>query len=236
MRGKLLTNQEIINDFNKVHNNKFNYSLVDYKNTYTKIKIICPIHGIFEQLPSHHKRGIGCKGCFKDKITSSIDKFIIKSNLIHNNKFNYSLVNYINAHTKVKIICKKHGIFEQTPNKHLCGRGCPICNESKGEKEIKTFLINNNINYKTQKTFEKCFYKQKLKFDFYLPKYNICIEYDGDQHYTMYRFEKDDSKLKIRKIRDKIKNKYCKENNIKLIRLNPTNIKKINNYLYNLID
>lgn len=157
--------------------------------------------------------------------------FINKANNIHNCLYDYSLVDYKNNKTKIKIICKEHGIFEQTPNKHLLGRGCPFCKMSKGENIIKSYLDNKNINYDQQKMFERCKYKRKLKFDFYLPLYNMCIEYDGEQHFERYRFEKNDNRLDIRKIRDQIKTEYCENNKIKLVRLDFNNISNIDKIL-----
>jgi len=70
-----------------------------------------------------------------------------------------------------------------------------------------------------------------LPFDFHLPEYNIYIEYDGEQHFKRYKFEKDDNNLNIRKLRDQIKTDYCKNNNIKLIRIKYTDFKKIESIL-----
>jgi very-short-patch-repair endonuclease len=226
------TEEQVLKDFNKIHNYKFDYSLVNYINSYTIIKIICPIHGVFEQTPNNHKRGKGCKKCSYEKITQSKNIFINKSNSIHNSEFDYSLVDYINALTKVKIICKKcNNVFKQTPNKHLMGQGCPNCKKSKGENKIKLFLENNNIKFEEQKIFEGCKYKRNLKFDFYLPNINTCIEFDGDQHFEKYRFEKNDDRLKIRVLRDSIKTEFCKINNIKLIRIKSNDVKNIDNIL-----
>lgn len=160
--GKLkLTNKEIIKKFHEHHGNKYDYSLVNYKNLKTKIKIICPIHGIFEQTPDSHKS----KGC---PLCSKIDTndFINNAILVHVDKYDYKHVNYISAKTKIKIICNKHGIFEQTPNNHLSGKGCPRCFDSKGENLIRNFLESNNIKYINQKTFKDCKYKKSLRFDF----------------------------------------------------------------------
>ena len=90
---------------------------------------------------------------------------------------------------------------------------------SKGEKEIRKYLEQNNINYQEQKKFDGCQYKKLLKFDFYLPDHNICIEYDGKQHFEKYNFEKNDNQLINRKIRDGIKNNFCNINNIRLVRI-----------------
>jgi hypothetical protein len=110
-----------------IHDNKYDYSLVEYKTNRAKVKIICPEHGVFEQTPSNHLRGRGCMYCGG---TSKLDTnlFIYKSKLIHKNNYDYSLVNYINSQTRVKIICPEHGIFEQLPNNHLSKeQGCYKC-------------------------------------------------------------------------------------------------------------
>ena len=120
-----------INKANLVHNCKYNYSLVEYKNVTTKVKIICPTHGIFEQIPYSHLKGFGCSKCGRETtrkyLSLSKDNFIEKAKSIHNNKYNYSLVNYINSQTKITIICPIHGEFNQIPNSHLLGMGCNKC-------------------------------------------------------------------------------------------------------------
>jgi len=212
------TKKEIIKKSNIIHNNKFDYTLIDYIDIETKIKIICRIHGIFEQTPSAHiNLKQGCPKCVGRNKTN--DEIIKKCNDVHNNFYDYSLIKYLNSKTKIKIICPIHDIFEQLPYDHLNGCGCPKCQKSKNELFIENILNEKNIEFETQKTFEGCKYKRKLKFDFYLPLYNICIEYDGQQHFEKYRFEKDNSKLNIRQLRDKIKTDFCKNNNIELIRI-----------------
>ena len=220
---------KFIEKSNKIHNNKYDYSLVKYINENKKIKIICSEHGIFEQTPNNHlsgKRGYPyCGGTMK----SNIIEFIKKSNLIHNNKYDYSLVNY---ETKIKIICPEHGFFEQTPHSHLMNHGCPLCQISKGEEKIKLFLEKNNIIYKKEHKFKDCRYKQPLKFDFYLSDCNICIEYDGEQHFKKWNSNREtDDSFNIRKIRDQIKNTYCKNNNINLLRIKYTQFNEIENIL-----
>jgi len=161
-----------------VHNNTYDYSLVNYVNNKTKIKIICSIHGEFEQTPNDHLDGHGCYNCVKNIPNNNY--FIEKGNFIHNNKYDYTLVEYIKYNGKIKIICPKHGEFEQIACNHLHGAGCPKCSSSKGEIKIREILLNNNIKFNEQQKFEKCKYKKFLKFDFYLPEYNMCIEYDGN--------------------------------------------------------
>ena len=114
---KKLTKENFINKAKEVHHNKYDYSLVEYKNSKTKIKIICPKHGIFEQRPGMHLIGQGCPYC-SGRIISK--EFVInKAKEVHHNKYDYSLVEYKNLQTKVKIICPKHGVFEQKPFNHL---------------------------------------------------------------------------------------------------------------------
>ncbi|MFW6226075.1 MAG: hypothetical protein ACOC3V_03880, partial [bacterium] len=221
--------EKFIIESNKIHNNKYDYSLVEYKNMKTKIKIICPQHGIFEQKAYNHNIGIGCPTCSKNKKLTN-EEFILKSNEIHGGKYNYSLIDYKNAHTKVKIICNTHNIFEQSPQSHLNGRGCPSCYKSKGEDVIMEYLVNNKIVFNFQKTFNDCCDKRKLKFDFYLPKYNICIEYDGEQHYRVVNRFGGEKGFINRQRKDKIKNNYCKENNIYLLRI------KYNDNIVDILD
>lgn len=216
--GRKINKDKTINKLKSKNNGKYNYGKIKRtKNNRLSIDVECMKHGWFTQMLYLHKKGHGCPKCNGGK-DNKLD-FIKKSKLIHGTKYEYSLVKYKNSHTKVNILCKYHGLFRQTPNKHILGQGCPVCNESKGEIKIEKYLLNNKIDYIKQKTFENCKYVSNLKFDFYLPKYNTLIEYDGEQHFIKYRFEKNDNNLLLRKSRDNIKNIYCKENNINLIRI-----------------
>lgn len=200
-----------------LHNNKYEYSLVssDYKSVKDKIDIICKEHGTFTtSIKNHLYQKRGCNDCRK----LGLNNFIEKSNVIHNNKYDYKLVKeYKNNKQKVDIICKDHGVFTQKIDLHLFGQGCPVCRESKGEKIIRNYLISNNIEYIRQKTFDDCKYKRKLPFDFYLPDYDMCIEYNGRQHYEEVGVFGGIDELNKQIIKDKIKTDYCKINNIKLL-------------------
>ena len=210
------TLKQFIDKSNTIHKNKYDYSLVEYKNTDTKVKIICPTHGKFEQKPDHHLSGHGCPYC-RGKLTQNM--FIDKSNVIHDNKYDYSNVTYINSITNVIIICPKHGDFFQTPEKHLMGRGCRTCNDSKGELEIRKILKKNKIYFIKQHKFINCKDKLCLPFDFYLPVYNLCIEYDGEQHFKPLKFFGGEDGLLDNIKKDSIKDSFCKDTNIKLFRI-----------------
>jgi len=225
-----LTNEKIINQFKHVHGNKYDYSKVNYININTKVEIICKKHGSFYQSPKHHKKGFGCARCSGNK-KKTTEEFIKESTKIHNNKYDYCKTRYDGAFKKVIIICKEHGEFLQKAKSHLNGHGCPKCKTSKGEIKIINFLEKNNIDYEYNKIFEKYKKIKKYKFDFYIPKYNICIKFDGRQHFEPINFWGGEKGLKETQKRDKIKNDFCVKNNIKMIRIkyNQNIEKKLNN-------
>ena len=198
---------------NEKHNNKYDYSKVNYTNSYTKVKIICPIHDIFLQDPAHHLSG-GCKKCADDKMREnrkkSLDLFIIQSNEKHNNKYDYSLVVYLNNQIKIKIICPIHGIFEQIPNSHIQGSGCPKCGIIKNRlqylEQLKKRLndghqISPNFNSQACSFFDELSHKNNIYIqhamnggeyhikelgywlDGYDIKNNIAYEWDEYKHY-----------------------------------------------------
>jgi len=190
-------NSKSIDDFislsNQVHSNKYDYSMVKYINNKKKVKILCPIHGFFEQIPYSHIKGAGCEKCgFKDRADvnrKGVEQFIEDSNRVHNGKYDYSLVEYICADFKVKIICPIHGIFEQRAYKHLQKQGCPICSESKLEREIRCLLMKEGINFNQQYgKLNDSFYLKGQMLDFYLLDYNLAIECQGDQHFRPVDF------------------------------------------------
>lgn len=128
MFKKRLTFNDFVERANKVHNNKFDYSKAEFCNSYSKIKIVCTIcNKSFFQTPRSHLSGNGCLFCAINNKTGSYDLFVEKANKIHHYKYDYSKSEYIKFGIKVKIICNIHGIFEQTPNSHLSGKGCPKC-------------------------------------------------------------------------------------------------------------
>jgi len=223
IHDKNILKYKFIEKANKVHNNKYDYSLIEYKNNKIKEKIICPIHGQFEQRPDSHLNGNGCSKCailsLQKKLRLDKDLIIEKANKIHQNKYNYSKINYKNLIDLVSIICPIHGEFKQTLKNHLNGHGCPICKNSKGELEIRKILIEKNISFKQQYKFKDCKDKLVLPFDFYLLDYNLCIEYDGRQHFEAVDYFGGEKNLKIQQKHDQIKNIYCNENNINLLRI-----------------
>ncbi|MCK9434645.1 MAG: hypothetical protein M0R32_07435 [Candidatus Cloacimonetes bacterium] len=128
--GRFSTFSEFVVKASKLHNDLYDYSLVDYKNCKTKVKIICKNHGVFEQSPEVHLRGTGrgcqkCAGVFMDT-----SYFIERSRIMHGTKYDYSCVDYLNSVSLVNIICPIHGLFKQSANSHLKGNGCNKCSGS----------------------------------------------------------------------------------------------------------
>jgi hypothetical protein len=224
--------ENFIKDGHRIHNNKYDYSLVNI--TDTKLTIICPIHGNFEQLRrAHIINKSGCPECGKieatDKNRLSKDEFVKKANEIHNNRYIYGNVIYEGAHKKINVTCQTHGDFSVTPANHWSNSvGCPSCfnsNPSKGEVKIYDWLTEHNIHFEFQKSFPDLYFKSKngrLKYDFYIPDQNLLIEFDGEYHYNPISFSKLISKedqLLLTQTRDRLKTEYAEKNGYKLLRI-----------------
>lgn len=226
-------NKVTINSFiiksSKLHKDRYDYSLVkNISGNGDKVDIICKEHGIFNQRVSNHMNlGDGCPKCVGVGKWNT-DLLISEFKKVHLDNFDYSLVIFSNIDKKVKIVCKKHGEFEQNIHKHLKGQGCQFCSSlSKGEDFIKLHLEEMEIKYIRQHSFDTCKFINKLSFDFYLPEYNTCIEFDGQQHFRPVKWfgGKEGYELNIK--RDECKNKWCIENNVILIRIKYNEIEKI---------
>ncbi len=217
-----LSTEEVVNQFKKIHGSKYDYSKINYLNTDTPVEIICPTHGSFFQTPYEHKKGSGCPKCSKTcELTT--EEFVKRAKEVHGNKYDYSLVDYKNTHTKVKIICLKHGVFEQTFINHVSlKQNCPKCAKKiyKGEEKIELFLRAKKLDFETQKRFTDCKDKRCLPFDFHVPSENLLIEYDGIEHFTPIGFGGNSEKnYNETKKHDQLKDEYCKNKGIKLLRI-----------------
>ena len=206
---------------------KYDYSLVEFKNSNTKIKVI--LDGVIYEQTAHNHLKYAPERVLKRKTT---EQFIKESNIIHDDKFNYDKTIYLTDRKKVIITCLIHGDFSQRPNHHLKGVGCPHCNESKGEKEIAKFLSKYDINYDRQYKFPDCKNIYQLPFDFYIPSMRACIEFDGEQHFLPLSFFGGQEALDRLKVNDKIKSDYCEDNYISLIRIRYDQIEDIYRILW----
>ena len=210
--------RKFIEKARKIHGNKYDYSKVEYKNSKTKVCIICPKHGEFWQTPNSHLNGEGCELCYRPVHNTS--SFIEEAIKIHGNKYDYSKTEYIDSVTKVCIICPEHGEFWQKPTVHINQKcGCPICNESHLERETRSYLVDNKIDFKYQKMFN---WLGLMRLDFYLPNYNIAIECQGIGHFEPTDFGGKGDEYARKTFndtvkRDKLKKELCEKHNIKMV-------------------
>lgn len=229
-RSRKYTLDEWFEMAKNVHKGKYDLSLVnDYLSRTQKMKIICHErddngneHGVFEIASNSFLNGRGCPKCALGKIIEKqvkpFNQMVQDAKGVHGDKYEYDKSTYKNVRTKMRIICPIHGEFWQTPHAHINKRcGCPSCNESKLETEMKTLLEREKINFK-EKADNKIFPWIGLQhLDFYLPEKKLAIECQGKQHYVpIDRFGGDYEFEKIKK-RDVRKKKLCEENGITLI-------------------
>lgn len=166
-----------------------------------------------------------CKNCQRENNIKWSKEDII--NYVENKGYKFiTIKNESGLTSRIEVWCgnPSHSSYEVLfgnfkGNNSKNGTRCPHCNESSGEKEVSDILNKYNIEYIPQYKFNDCKFYNVLKFDFYLPEYNCCIEYDGGQHFEMVEWFGGFDGFANTIIRDTIKNEYCKKNNIKLIRI-----------------
>lgn len=200
----------------KIHDKKYSY-FQDYQHNRKEVKMFCPEHGVFYQKPFRHLQGKGCIKCGNERITKTKWQFLEDAERIHGGVYDYSLVEYVNANTKIKSVCPKHGTFEQIPRSHLSGQGCPTCCTYKTELEVLNLA---------SKVFRLKFLKvrlpelQGLELDAYNKSKKLAFEYNGEGHYLRCsgngHFLKREV-IKSAQKRDKKKRRLCKKLGIRLI-------------------
>ncbi len=163
-----------IKRFKEIHGDKYNYSKVNYSTTMNKVEIICPEHGSFFQKPNDHKNGVGCPECDLTKKLSK-EETILHFKKTHQDKYDYSLVDYTNTKEKVQIICPEHGSFFQKPNNHKQGQGCPQCKSNKKEEFLTNLFKEYNINY----IYNDRTIIAPLEIDIFIPDFKFGIEHNG---------------------------------------------------------
>lgn len=218
--NKRYTQEEFLNKAFLKHHDLYDYSKTVYNKSRDKVIITCKKHGDFLIQAGQHLLGVGCHKCANDNMaknkTIKQHDYIQKCVDIHSGKYDYSLVKYNGSFGYVSIICPTHGVFKQMAFAHAKGQGCPQCSDSKGEKRISSFLNDNDIVYKRQhklgaKNIRVC------RYDFFLPLFNLCVEYHGIQHYTPISIFNGLSGFLNSLKRDAIKKWYCIFNNIDLL-------------------
>lgn len=218
-----------------IHGDKYNYDNVVYINNKTNVSLFCKTcNKSFDIKPDEHlrketatKKPKGCPTCGikqrSDSNRKTINDFIYQSREIHGDKYNYDNVVYKNTKTPVKIWCNKHKeFFSLRPSDHIHqNQGCRKCNFSKGENKISEYLTKKNIQYDIQKKYQ--FLGRNIKFDFYLPQYNLYIEFDGKQHFDNWHFGKKEHQIS----NDSFKNVFIAHKNKTLLRIHYKDLNKI---------
>lgn len=181
IESRIMPIELYIQKANKKHSSKYDYSSVFYTAMHNKIKIICPIHGMFEQRAGSHLEGKGCMECRNALSRRTTEQFIHESVDIHGSKYDYSLVDYKNIDTKVDIICLEHGTFKQTPWMHLQKSGCPTCSHhvSHSERQWLDYigLPDDNDHRQVLLTMNN---DSRYSVDGYDPSTNTVYEFHGD--------------------------------------------------------
>lgn len=223
-KNRTKTQEKFVNELKEINPNI--EVIGKYKGNAINIKCKCKIcNNKWSPRPYDLLQGKGCKKC-ADKLRgqkkrNTHDNFIERMSEISPDI--EILSKYTLVHEKVKCRCTKcKNEWFATPGHLLSNKGCPHCLTSKGEKEIKKFLEQNNISFKQQFSFEDCKNKRRLKFDFAIFNKNkliSVIEYQGKQHYKSVDFFGGEEEFKKVQKRDFIKKKYCKDNNINLIEI-----------------
>lgn len=215
------TNEEYINECKQLG---YDLPIDTYVAKDFKIKHKCiKCDNVYLQTPHSHLGGNGCPKCGIDKIKQKLRKTFMQyydECLERGYDLPIKGEKYINQNTKIKHRCNKCGKkYKQTLSDHLQGCGCPKCSESRGERFIRNYLDKHNIPYIPQKKFNDLKDKRLLSYDFYLPKQNVLIEYQGLQHYIAGgrgKFNKD--YFSTQQYHDKLKRVYAKNNGYTLLK------------------
>lgn len=209
--NSFMTTETLIEEARKIHDGKYDYSKTEYIDYNTKICIICPEHGEFWQYPYQHiDRKNGCPKCGNiataSKLSKTREDFIKDAIKVHGDKYTFKDTIYKNSTTRIKVNCRKHGMFEILPSNLLQGYGCPKCRctYSKEENEVANFIGELNVES------EKIKLENGQELDIYIPDKKIAFEFDGLYWHC---------ELKKDKYYHSKKTYYCKEQGIRLIHI-----------------
>lgn len=238
------TPEEFKEELENLCGDKIDFSLACFKTRHDSVEAICKENGYhFWRSPDSFLRGhTTCPYCTGNyvKTTEEYQAFLKD---YFGDAYDFSEVEYVNRLTPVKIICPEHGPFYRTPASILDvireGKEilCPHCNESEGERKVFRFIEENKFEYKTQYKVSECKYEKELPFDFYLPNHNLCIEYQGEQHYRPIKTWGGEEYFEKTLKRDQIKKDYCKNNKISLLEIkHDIPLDQVNDRLQNIFD
>ena len=217
----------------------------EYINSDTKISCHClRCNNHWEAIPYHLKAGEDCPICARGKLAQSLSLTLeeFKEKLKKVDETIEVTGDYVNNRTNIKCHCTVcNNDWEASPGNLLAGKGCPVCASSKGEKKIRKQLEEHKVNFVQEYRFNDCRDIKPLPFDFYLKDKNLLIEFDGPHHFKEVKWFGKNTPEEMKeyfegvKRRDKIKNDYCKEKGIQLLRIPYTDIDKIEEILNEVI-
>ena len=205
--------EEFIRRAREIHGDKYGYELVEYTDIDSPVKLICPIHGEYEQIAYVHLHSNGCRKCGNkiraEKKTIDREEILARFRCMHGDSYDYSLFEYNGTQKKSIFICKKHGAFQQTPEHHMDGSGCPVCglHMSKTEYYIASILEGYTEVVKRNRSI-----LNGKEIDIFLPEYKIGIEYNGS-YFHSEKFQNDPTWHLVNKQR------ICDAKGIKLIHI-----------------
>lgn len=228
------TRDSFIDECRDTHGGYYGYEAIPESFALSdEVSISCPKHGPFNVVAAAHKHGSGCQHCNVENVTlatsTEAQQFISTASAQHGFKYNYARVQYVGLNVPVVIECPKHGTFSTTPLAHMLSNDeCPLCMSKNAPLAAITSTLDScNIIYTTEKMFNGCVGHtgRHLRYDIYIPDRNLCIEYDGLHHFEVAGFGNDiaESEAQQRFLRqlecDEIKNQFCSENGIHLLRI-----------------
>ena len=213
-----LTTEDFINKSKQIFGEALDYSKVEYKRMDKKVILICNKCGLeFSKAPNLHLfQKQGCPRCNK-KHRRTIKELIEELEAV-NKDLDYSKVEFKNIKTKITTVCKKCGKeYKALVSNILRGHTCLCSINYRGENRISQFLDKYKVNYTKHKTYDDLKKVRELSYDFYLPKYELLIEYNGEQHYEPIDFFGGMETFKIQQLHDELKKEYAEKNKINLL-------------------
>jgi Zn finger protein HypA/HybF involved in hydrogenase expression len=190
----------------------------EYIGNKAKLDVRCNVcHFLFRMNSNNLKNDHGCPKCV-NLAQPTMDELKMDVDRISKGALRVVGGEYVNSKTNVDVQCTVcEGMFSARPNSLKSGTGCPLCVASESELLITRILESQGIEFVPEYRFRDCKYKKPLPFDFYLPEFHACIEYDGEHH--LYKCNKNGSPNPTIEIRDQIKTDYCESNDIPLLRI-----------------
>lgn len=176
--NKRKTNESFIEEARKIHGDRYDYSKTVYVNQTGKVIIGCPVHGDFHQAAGNHintsRNGSGCPKCSSRSLMTT-SEFSERASKVHDNRYGYTSSVYTGIMNHLIVTCPIHGDFRQTPDVHLRGHGCPVCNLSKGQKQVCEFIKQTGLSYILNERTKL----DGIEIDIWIPEKNLGIEFHG---------------------------------------------------------